>query len=147
MDECRAAGTTLPSSRPSSCGSRNSPTRPRSSRSGCRFKTSGSTWRPCLWAETSPNSCLRSEQTSGCVSPVTSSPRLVVAMPTCKQLSCGLMLDVRSSGGETFPEHRQVLAEDHAASARASQRRAVLRGRRDAQPGAAHVPLSNTTML
>lgn len=54
------AGTTLLSSRPSSCGSRNSPTPPRSSRSGCRSKTSGSTWRRCSWAGTSPSSCLRS---------------------------------------------------------------------------------------
>lgn len=57
-----AAGTMLRSSRPSSCGCRNSPTPLRSLRSGCLFKTSGSTWRRCLWAETLPNSCLRSQQ-------------------------------------------------------------------------------------
>ena len=39
------------------------------------------------------------------------------------------------SGGEALPEHRQVLAEDHAACSRPDKRGAVLRGRRDAQPG------------
>lgn len=61
------AGTTLRSSRPSSCGSRNCPTPPRSSTNGCRFKTCGSTWRRCLWAETSPSSCLRSHGLKCCV--------------------------------------------------------------------------------
>lgn len=128
------AGTTLLSSRPSSCGSRNSPTRPRSSRSGCRFRTCGSTWRRCLWAETSPSSCLRShDHHAACLI-----SRLL--SDTTHRLS------FTRPGGQTLPEHRQVVAEDHAASARASQRGAVLRGRRDAEPGAAHVPLSNTEL-
>ena len=57
---CGSAGTTRPSSRPSSCGSRSCPTPRRWWRSGCRCKTCGSTWRPCLWEGTSPNSCPRS---------------------------------------------------------------------------------------
>lgn len=58
-----SAGTMLRLSPPSSCGFRNSPTPQRSLRSGCQFKTSGSTSKLCLWVETLPSSCLRWEQT------------------------------------------------------------------------------------
>jgi len=42
-----------------------------------------------------------------------------------------------AAGGEAVLEHRQGVAEDHAARARLSERRALLHGRQHARPAAA----------